>query len=295
MNARLDELQAALLRVLLPRLDAANARRAGDRRRPTRRAWRGSGRSACPRRRGHAAVRGTSTSSSTRAATSWRPTLARAGIGTAVHYRPAPHLTTAFRADGWAPGDFPVAERHAETALSLPMHPGLSDAEVERVTRRSGRLLRSTPDELPMHAALVQRVRIAWFRRRGPARTVAGAPAAARAAVLAGHGHDLLRERRGVRLGAGPRLPERLHATSRRATPGRASTLRRRARHLNNGVMIVSEGPGISIGRRCLSGRGVTIYDSDFHSLGPGPGTQAPRAWRRWRSSDDVFLGTGAI
>ena len=48
-----------------------------------------------------------------------------------MHYRPAPHLTTP--SGGWGPGGFPVAERHAETALSLPIHTALSDEDVERV------------------------------------------------------------------------------------------------------------------------------------------------------------------
>jgi dTDP-4-amino-4,6-dideoxygalactose transaminase len=132
VNARLDELQAALLRVMLPRLDAANARRA-----------------AIAEAYG-AALAGVADLGLPEAATGTTPVwhlyvvdhprrdelaerLAARGIGTAVHYRPAPHLTTAFRRDGWAPGDFPVAERHAETALSLPIHPALSDDDVERV------------------------------------------------------------------------------------------------------------------------------------------------------------------
>ena len=36
---------------------------------------------------------------------------------------------------------------------------------------------------------------------------------------------------------------------------------------MNNCVTIVSEGPGITIGRRCVIGPGVHIYDSDFHPL----------------------------
>jgi dTDP-4-amino-4,6-dideoxygalactose transaminase len=132
VNARLDELQAALLRVLLTRLDAANERRAAIASdysssladldelvlpgavAGTRSAWHLYVVSH-PRRDALAAA------------------LAEAGVGSGVHYSPPPHLTSAFRADGWAPGDFPLAERHAETALSLPLHPGLTDAQVERV------------------------------------------------------------------------------------------------------------------------------------------------------------------
>ncbi len=57
--------------------------------------------------------------------------LARDGIGTAVHYRRPPPSQTAFAV---APaGPFPVAERHAETALSLPIHAGVGKQELVRV------------------------------------------------------------------------------------------------------------------------------------------------------------------
>jgi dTDP-4-amino-4,6-dideoxygalactose transaminase len=58
--------------------------------------------------------------------------LEQAGIGTAVHYRAVPPLLGAFDEAGARAGAFPHAERHAATALSLPLHPGLetSDAHV---------------------------------------------------------------------------------------------------------------------------------------------------------------------
>jgi dTDP-4-amino-4,6-dideoxygalactose transaminase len=56
------------------------------------------------------------------------------GVETRRHY-PAPvHLTPAFRALGHREGDFPVAEALAREALSLPLFPGISEAELERVT-----------------------------------------------------------------------------------------------------------------------------------------------------------------
>ena len=55
------------------------------------------------------------------------------GVQTLVHYEPLPHLTAAYRADGHAPGEFPIAERLASRALSLPMYPHLADAQVEAV------------------------------------------------------------------------------------------------------------------------------------------------------------------
>ena len=60
-----------------------------------------------------------------------------AGIPTAVHYPVPLHCQPVYaslaRAMGWARGSFPVAERAAERVLSLPMHPYLEPAEVERV------------------------------------------------------------------------------------------------------------------------------------------------------------------
>ncbi len=60
------------------------------------------------------------------------------GIGVAVNYR-AVHLLTYYRRRfGFRPGDFPVAERIGERTISLPMYPGLTDAEVERVIQAVG-------------------------------------------------------------------------------------------------------------------------------------------------------------
>jgi dTDP-4-amino-4,6-dideoxygalactose transaminase len=132
VNARLDELQAALLRVMLPHLRAATERR---------RAIAGSyldGLAGIPDLELPVRVPGTDPV--------WHlfvvhhprreqlaAALADAGIGTAVHYAPAPPANSAFQAAGWTAGDFPVAERHAATALSLPMYPALSDADIDRV------------------------------------------------------------------------------------------------------------------------------------------------------------------
>jgi dTDP-3-amino-3,4,6-trideoxy-alpha-D-glucose transaminase len=132
VNARLDELQAALLRVLLPRLDEGNARRA-----EIARAY-AAGLDGATGLELPAAVPGTAPVWHLFAVNHERRdalagALGGAGIGSAVHYSPAPHLTDAFRSDGWTEGAFPKAERHAATALSLPIHPGLSDADVARV------------------------------------------------------------------------------------------------------------------------------------------------------------------
>lgn len=58
--------------------------------------------------------------------------LRAAQIGVNVHYIPI-HLQPWYRAMGFAPGDFPEAERYYAGALTLPMHPQLSAADVDRV------------------------------------------------------------------------------------------------------------------------------------------------------------------
>jgi len=50
-----------------------------------------------------------------------------AGIGVQVHYLPV-HLQPYYRALGFAPGQFPVAEWYAERTLSLPLYADLTDA-----------------------------------------------------------------------------------------------------------------------------------------------------------------------
>ncbi len=55
------------------------------------------------------------------------------GIETKVHYPIPIHLQPAAAGLGYRPGDFPVTESLANSILSLPIYPSLSDAQVERV------------------------------------------------------------------------------------------------------------------------------------------------------------------
>ncbi len=55
-----------------------------------------------------------------------------AGIGVNVHYIPI-HTQPFWRARGFAPGDFPLAERYYRRALSLPLHPALTHEEQQYV------------------------------------------------------------------------------------------------------------------------------------------------------------------
>src|SRR2546427_9763058 len=59
--------------------------------------------------------------------------LAAAGIATGIHYPIPLHLAKAYEALGFRRGDFPVAEQAASQVLSLPMFPGLSLEQQERV------------------------------------------------------------------------------------------------------------------------------------------------------------------
>jgi UDP-4-amino-4,6-dideoxy-N-acetyl-beta-L-altrosamine transaminase len=61
--------------------------------------------------------------------------LREAGIGVNLHYIPV-HLQPYYRALGFAPGDFPEAERYYGQALTLPLYPAMSEAEQDTVVRQ---------------------------------------------------------------------------------------------------------------------------------------------------------------
>jgi len=59
--------------------------------------------------------------------------LAERGIGTGRHYPEPPHLSEAYARLGYGPGEFPVAEALARECLSLPIFPGITEAQLEAV------------------------------------------------------------------------------------------------------------------------------------------------------------------
>lgn len=65
-----------------------------------------------------------------------RERLADIGVETLIHYPIPPHLQRAYARLGYAKGAFPVAETMAETLLSLPIGPAMSDAQVSYVIEK---------------------------------------------------------------------------------------------------------------------------------------------------------------
>ncbi|GAC1376522.1 MAG: DegT/DnrJ/EryC1/StrS family aminotransferase [Hymenobacter sp.] len=131
-NSRLDELQAALLRVKLPYLSE------WTRQRQQVAAWYGQALA------GIADLRLPTVAADathvyhlyvvhTPHRSALQQHLTTRGIGTLIHYPVPPHLQQAYRALQLPAGRFPIAEELAATCLSLPMWPGMTEAHVEAV------------------------------------------------------------------------------------------------------------------------------------------------------------------
>ena len=54
-------------------------------------------------------------------------------IGTIIHYPIPPHLAEAYQYLGHQKGEYPITERYADTVLSLPMYTGMTKEEIEYV------------------------------------------------------------------------------------------------------------------------------------------------------------------
>jgi dTDP-4-amino-4,6-dideoxygalactose transaminase len=65
--------------------------------------------------------------------------LTAAEIGTLIHYPVPPHLSGAYADAGWTRGAFPIAENLADTVLSLPMGPHLTGEQVVCVNHETRR------------------------------------------------------------------------------------------------------------------------------------------------------------
>jgi dTDP-4-amino-4,6-dideoxygalactose transaminase len=132
-NARLDGLQAALLRAKLPHLDRANARRAAH---------------AASYAQQLAGLDGLTLPASFDSPDhvyhlyvirvprrdQLIAHLTAAGVQTGIHYPIPIHLQEAYRDLGHRQGAFPVTERLANEIVSLPMYPELTDEQIAIVT-----------------------------------------------------------------------------------------------------------------------------------------------------------------
>jgi dTDP-4-amino-4,6-dideoxygalactose transaminase len=135
-NSRLQALQAAILNVKLPHLERWNARRRVLAARYDKN-FAGSA-TVAPLKVEHGAVhcyhqytvrvRGSNPRDAVVAALGARQIFA------GVHYPSPVHLQEAARPWGYSAGDFPNAERLAREVVCLPIHPFLSDADVDRVS-----------------------------------------------------------------------------------------------------------------------------------------------------------------
>jgi dTDP-4-amino-4,6-dideoxygalactose transaminase len=131
-NCRMDGIQAAVLRIKLRQLEAANQRRR------THAAAYDAGLRALegvitPMEASYArhvyhiyAIRVNNRDETIKC-------LADQGISTGIHYPVPVHLQEAYRSLGYERGQFPVAENCATEFLSLPMYPELTHSQVEQV------------------------------------------------------------------------------------------------------------------------------------------------------------------
>lgn len=140
-NSRLDELQAAFLRVKLKKVDEWNNRRRAIAARYAT-AFRQSPDLILPHvpewaepvwhfyiiRHSHR--------------DRLQQKLSDAGVGTLIHYPVPPHLSGAYAGGKWKPGTFPIAENLASTVLSIPMGPHLSTHEADYAVEKTNQAVK---------------------------------------------------------------------------------------------------------------------------------------------------------
>lgn len=140
LNSRLDTLQAALLRVKLRHLPAAQAARQALAARYD------AGLSEVPGlqipvrdpRSSHVFHQYTITVEAPAQRSGLQQQLAHHGIPTAIYYPLPVHQQPAYAYLGYRAGQFPVAEQLCQQVLSLPIHPGLTAAQVAYILAHIG-------------------------------------------------------------------------------------------------------------------------------------------------------------
>jgi dTDP-4-amino-4,6-dideoxygalactose transaminase len=141
MNARLDAVQAPVLRAKLRRLDAWNAARraAADRYRELLADVEGV-RTPVARVGNEDVWHVYVVQVKERARV--MAEMSAGGVGVAIHYPTPVHLTRAYADLGYRRGQFPVSEASADRILSIPMFPHLTAEQQEQVVRQLRRSVR---------------------------------------------------------------------------------------------------------------------------------------------------------
>jgi dTDP-4-amino-4,6-dideoxygalactose transaminase len=130
-NSRLDELQAAILRVKLNYVDAWNTRRREIA-------------AIYDERLGAAGVTTPQTAPNrthvyhlyiirVNGRAGFKERLQENGIATEIYYPQPLHLAAPCRALGWQEGTLPVAEQASRETLALPLYPEMTDEQINRV------------------------------------------------------------------------------------------------------------------------------------------------------------------
>jgi dTDP-4-amino-4,6-dideoxygalactose transaminase len=146
-NSRLDDLQAAVVRIFMREVDAWN-----EGRRAAAAAYEASGigkyvtiPASAPDAR-HVyhlyMVRH-------RERDALRAALGEYGVASAVYYGIPLHLQPVFAGLGYKEGDLPIAEECAATGLAIPMHPTLSESSVAEVAEAMSKVAASLPAGAP--------------------------------------------------------------------------------------------------------------------------------------------------
>ena len=129
LNSRLDELQAGILRIKLPYLDAMNEERMQMAERYQ--TYIQNMRLELPKEADHAKMVWHQYVVRTEDRDAFRDYMEQNGIQTLIHYPVPPHKSEAYRE--WNHLELPITETYASQVVSLPMYNGMTDAELNYV------------------------------------------------------------------------------------------------------------------------------------------------------------------
>jgi dTDP-4-amino-4,6-dideoxygalactose transaminase len=134
-NSRLDEIQAAILRVKLKRLDSWSAGREKNAKRYDSLFAKADikGVLSTPKISDGCVSVYNQYVIRVKKRDELRAFLAAAGIGSEVYYPLPLHLQKCFKGLGYRKGDFPVSEKAAKEVLALPIYPELTPAAIKHV------------------------------------------------------------------------------------------------------------------------------------------------------------------